>query len=228
MSKIESGGSPPKPKRRKYRAVPEVAEQEAAAFGISVPPMSGNDERFISPNDVAKVMNVSGESVKQWIYRGKLPAVRLTNGYWKVRIADLEGFLKARNEIGRKCVLITDGGNSGVGEVVSAVEALNLKPVVAHNYSDALLKALDHFPALFVIYISQNDPGCWKFAETIRSNKALRSIPFLFIADKSISDAETDCALKYEAKGILLRPLAVDVVKSEIDGILKNILLGGG
>jgi len=225
MSKTESGGDELKRIRSRHRGLPLVAEKEAAAYGISVP-VGEDGDRFLSPNDVAKVMNVTGEAVKQWIYRGKLPAIRLTNGYWKVRVTDLEAFLKARKEIGKKSVLITDGSNSGVCELVAAVAALNLKPIVAHNYSDALLKALDHFPALFVICISQNDPGCWKFAATLRTHKLLRSFPLLFIAGETISDAETEDVLKLKAKGLLMRPLVVDVVRDEIERILQNIHVG--
>jgi len=211
-----------KRKRGRPRSMPEVTMEQAAAYGITVPVLNDTGERFLSPNDIGKVMNVSGEAVKQWIYRRKLPAVRLANGYWKVRVADLEGFLKARTEVGRFHVLITDGANSGSKEIVAAAEALNLQPVIAHNYPDALLKALDHFPSLFIICVSPSDPGCWKFAEKIRSNKALRSFPILFIGGESISDDQTDLALTFDAKGLLLRPLSVAVVQNEIDRILKH------
>ncbi len=89
---------------------------------------------------------MTGEAVKQWIYRRKLPAVKLANGYWKVKVIDFEAFLKARTEVGRRHVLITDGGNSGSTEVVKAVEDLGHQAVLAHNYPDALLKAFGSFP----------------------------------------------------------------------------------
>jgi hypothetical protein len=211
-----------KRKRGRPRAMPQVAQEQAAAYGISVPVLNETGDRFLSPNEIGKVMNVSGEAVKQWIYRRKLPAIRLANGFWKVRVADLEGFLKARTEVGRNHVLITDGGHSGIDEIVAAAEALNLRSIVAHNYPDALLKALDHFPSLFVICVAPHDPDCWKFAEKIRSNKSLRSFPILFVGGKAVSDADTEHAVEYNAKGLLLRPLSVDVVKNEIDRILKR------
>ena len=54
----------------------------------------------------------------------------------------------------------------------------------------ALLKALDHFPALFIICVSHNDPDSWRFAEKVRSNKSLRSFPILFVGGHQISDGK--------------------------------------
>ena len=224
MNKKSSPGGEEKRKRGRPRGAQEVVSEQAAAYGISLPVLTDTGERFLSPNDIGKILNVTGEAVKQWIYRRKLPAVKLANGYWKVKVADFEGFLKARTEVGRRHVLITDGGNSGSKEVLAAVEELGHQAVLAHNYPDALLKALDHFPALFVICISQNDPECWKFAERVRSNKSLRSFPILFIGGNSISDDDTERAVKYYAQGILARPLNVDVVRKEIERILQRTM----
>lgn len=130
--------------------------------------------------------------------------------------------LRWRTEVSRNHVLITDGGKTE--QIVAAVEALILRPIIACNYSDALLKALDHFPSLFVICVSPNDQDCWKFAERIRSDKSLRSFPILFVGGEKVSDADTENAVNYHAKGLLLRPLSLDVVKSEIERILKRTL----
>src|SRR6266478_8893840 len=151
-----------KRKRGRPRGTQEVVSEQAAAYGITVPVLTDTGERFLSPNDIGKILNVTGEAVKQWIYRRKLPAVKLANGYWKVKVSDFEAFLKARTEVGRRHVLITDGANGGVQEVLDAVEALGHHAVLANNYPDALLKSLDHFPALFVICLSPNDPECWR------------------------------------------------------------------
>lgn len=213
-----------KRKRGRPRGTQEVVSEQAAAYGINVPVLTDTGERFLSPNDIGKILNVTGEAVKQWIYRRKLPAVKLANGYWKVKVVDFEQFLKARTEVGRRHVLITDGGRSGVSEILKAIEDLGHQPVLAHNYSDALLKALDHFPALFIICIAPNDQDSWKFAERVRSNKSLRSFPILFIGGNSISEEDTEKAVKYYAQGILSRPLAVDVVRAEIERILQRTI----
>lgn len=226
MNKKTGPGGEEKEKRKRGRprGTQEVVSEQAAAYGISLPVLTDTGERFLSPNDIGKILNVTGEAVKQWIYRRKLPAVKLANGYWKVKVADFEGFLKARTEVGRRHVLITDGGGAGSSEIIKAVEELGHQPVLAHNYPDALLKALDHFPAMFVICISPNDPECWKFSDRIRSNKSLRSFPILFIGGTTISDSDTENAVNYYAQGILARPLQYETVKKEIERILQRTL----
>lgn len=213
-----------KRKRGRPKGSHLIVSEQAAAYRIMVPSPTETIERFLSPNDIGKILNITGEAVKQWIYRRKLPAVKLANGYWKVKVTDFEGFLKARTEIGRRHVLITDGGGSGTTEIITALEALGLAGVVAHNYADALLKALDQIPALFVICTSSNDDNCWKFAERIRSIKALRSFPILLIAGDSISALETEKAIECYAQGILTRPLNVEVLMREIERILQRNL----
>lgn len=211
-----------KRKRGHPRGTHKVVSEQAIAYGITVPVLTDSGERYLSPNDIGKILNISGAAVKLWVYRRKIPAVKLANGFWKVTIADFERFLKARTEFGRRLVLVTDGSKTGSSEIVEAVKTLGHEAILAHNYSDALLKALDHFPALFVICIAQGDPECWKFADRIRANKNLRRIPILFIGGTSISSADTERAVEYYAQGILSRPLTVDVLRKEIDRILQR------
>ena len=216
--------SAPVEKRKRGRPTGShhVVAEQAQIYGISEPVFTDTDVDCLAPHDIAIILNVSDIVVKQWIYRRKLPAMRLANGFWKIKVSDFEAFMTARQQIGRRHILVTDGGNSGIAEVVQAIEALGHQAVLSHNYPDALLKALDHFPALFVICISPNDPSCWKFAERIRTNKSLRSFPILFIGGNTISDADTDKAVENSAKGILTRPLTVEIVKGEIERILKR------
>jgi CheY-like chemotaxis protein len=208
--------------RPKGSSTQQIVAEQAIAYGVNVPVLSDSQDRFLSPNDIAKIMDVTGEAVKQWIYRRKIPAIKLANGYWKVKVTDFEGFLRARTEVGRRHVLITDGGGAGTAEIVEAVNELGHTPVLAHNYPDALLKALDHFPALFVICVTPHDPEAWKFAERIRGNKSLRSFPILIIGGSHISEQDTEKAVATYAQGILARPLTAEVLKQEIQRILQR------
>jgi len=47
----------------------------------------------ISPNEAGKMLGITGEAVKQWIYRGKLKAAKAPNGYWWVREKDVKDFV---------------------------------------------------------------------------------------------------------------------------------------
>ncbi|MEI6231962.1 MAG: helix-turn-helix domain-containing protein [Planctomycetota bacterium] len=217
-------GAEKRKRGRPREAHRDVVSEQAAAYGITLPLLTEKDERFLSPNDIGTILNVTGEAVKQWIYRRKLPAIKLANGYWKIKVTDFESFLKTRTEIGRRHVLITDGGHVGTAEICKAIEALGHQPVIANNYSDALLKALDQFPAMFIICIAPNDSECWKFAERIRGNKSLRNFPILFIGGNEISDADTDRAVSFYAQGILARPLNVESLTKEIEQIIQRTM----
>jgi len=48
----------------------------------------------VSPNEAAKKLNITGEAIKQWIYRGRLPAAKANNGYWWIREKDLQEFIE--------------------------------------------------------------------------------------------------------------------------------------
>jgi CheY-like chemotaxis protein len=212
-------------KRRKKRGDPHqfIAEQ-AAAYGVTVPGEPNSTERFLSPNDIGKILNLTGEAVKQWIYQRRLPAVKLANGYWKVRVSDFEAFLKARHEVGRRRVLITENKEGDMADVVKAVQDLGHQPITSQNYADALLKSLDHHPALFVINCSAKDGECWRLAEKIRATKALKNIPILLVAIDELSEADADRALELGAQGFMKRPLNTDTLNQEIQRILNRSL----
>jgi twitching motility two-component system response regulator PilH len=225
--RIDPRKSDAKNNGQKLRRIPErnrqtlVAEQ-AAAYGVSVPGEPAASERFLSPNEIGKILNVTGEAVKQWIYHRRLPAVKLANGYWKVRVGDFEQFLKARFEVGRRRVMITDSKSSDFTEVTKVVEKLGHQVITAHNYADALLKALDHHPALFIINLSSKDTDPWKLTEKIRGTKALRNAPILLLADSDLSEADAEHALELTAQGFLKRPLDGAMLEQEIQRILER------
>lgn len=213
-----------KRKRGRPRGQQEVVPEQAKIYGINAPVLSPEQDKFLSPNDIGLILNVTGEAVKQWIYRRKLPAVKLANGYWKVKKSDFEDFLKARTEVGKRHILIAGMKSDEVGKITQVLEELGLQPVLSHNYPDAMLKALDHFPALFIIGVSANDNGSWAFAQNVRGNKSLRSFPILFIAKSEISEADTAKAVEIGAQGILTQPVDSILLKSEISRILQRTM----
>jgi PleD family two-component response regulator len=200
----------------------DIVAEQAAAYGVSVPPEQDSGDRYLSPNDIGKILNVTGMAVKQWLYRGKLQGVRLTNGFWKVRKEDFEAYLKARTAVHRSVVLISDSAGLGTHEIEAAADTLGYRALVANNASDALLKALEHMPILIAINVTPDDDACWKFAERVRAQKTLRNIPILLLAGKEISDAEAERAAGCGAQGLLARPLSTETLTQEMDRILKR------
>ena len=211
-------------KRKRERGRPRLIAEQAAAYGVTVPNDPGASERFLSPNEIGKILSVTGEAVKQWIYHRRLPAVKLANGYWVVKVADFEAFLKARYEVARRRIVVTDSKAGELTDVVEVIQRLGHQPVVAHNYADALLKALDHHPALFIINLSLAEVEPWKLAEKLRNTKALRNAPILLLADNNLSDADAERALSLSAQGFLKRPTDKAILESEVKRILERSL----
>lgn len=50
------------------------------------------NRRLLSTEEVAEALCVTSKTVRRWIARGELPAVKL-HRQWRVRIADLEAVL---------------------------------------------------------------------------------------------------------------------------------------
>ncbi|MBI3829806.1 MAG: response regulator [Planctomycetes bacterium] len=200
-----------------------MAEQ-AAMYGIRAPAKLPPSEQYISPNDAGRILSVTGEAVKQWIYHRRLPATKMSNGYWKIRVGDLEEFIQARQDLGHKRILIIDASGGPVTELSNTVEKMGHLPVVAHNAADALLKASDQYPALFIVNVSMTQVDAWKLMEKIRHTRNIKTIPILIVSDHDLKDAESDRALALGAQGFLKRPLKAQTAVDEIGRILGRIL----
>src|SRR3954471_1941096 len=122
----------------------EVSATVAKEYGVSLPTPPAND-RFLSPNDIGKILNLTGEAVKQWIYQRRLPAVKLANGYWKVKASDLEAFLGKRQNFIRRVLYI---GDAALGKIITD---LGHEAIESVNAADAILKAINSVPALVVL-----------------------------------------------------------------------------
>lgn len=212
-----------KRRKRKEESHQVIAEQ-AAAYGVSLPGEPTAAERFLSPNDIGKILNLTGEAVKQWIYQRRLPAVKLANGYWKVKVSDFEAFLKARHEVGRRRVLVICSQEDPMTDVVETVQKLGHQPITSSNYADALLKSIDHHPALFVVNCGATETEPWKLLQKIRATKTLRSIPVLLTAQTELSESDAEKALELTAQGFLKRPADPQVLHQEIGRILNRSL----
>lgn len=218
--KNDDSGTGKRRKRRESR--PGIVSEQAEAYGVNIPGEPSSSERFLSPNDIGKILNITGEAVKQWIYQRRLPAVKLANGYWKVRVSDFEAFLKARHEVGRRRVLLTATKTDEMQDIAKAVESLGHQPICSHNYADALLKSLDHHPALFVLNVSAPEAEPWRLADKVRNTKALRNVPILLVSNGDLSDTDAERAVDLCAQGFLKRPLEHTLLIQELQRILSR------
>ena len=217
----KSGNGRRGPKRR---LEPIVVAEEAAHYGIRAPAALPPSERFISPNIAGRILNVTGEAVKQWIYHRRLPATKLSNGYWKIKVSDLDAFIRARQNLGQKKIMFIDAPGPALNEMVGAIEKMGHQAYASQNAADALLKAVDVYPSLFVVNVSLPGVDVWRLMERVRKTRNIRNAPIVIIADHDLKDAESEAALKLGAQGFLRRPFKPTALTDEIQRILARLL----
>lgn len=195
--------------------VPEVASK----YGIALPEAQEH-ERTLSPNEIAPIFGVTGEAVKHWIYQRRLPAVKQMNGYWRVKVSDLERFIQARSEVGKQYVLIAARPEI-LGPVSDSLKSLSYNSVLASNLSDALLKAQSVRPSLFLIDTGWSEG--WKLVQKIRAYKPLRNVPITLVSPKPLTMEELDSAMKAEVAGCLIEPFDAKMLATEISRGLQRL-----
>ena len=206
-------------KRRKKTSYHlQVNPEEAARYGMK--PVA-NETRTLSPNEAGRLLGMTGEAVKQWIYRRQLPAVKLPNGFWRVKVDDLERFLKHRAASERRNLLAFGlEGKQGAG-LKEAIEDKGHALHHANVYADALLKAADIVPALFLINVSK--PDGWKLLEKVRKSSRSRIQPVLLFASHQLSESDTERAVNLQAQCCLPLPVDSGRLAQEIDSCFKRI-----
>ena len=51
--------------------------------------------KYLSPNEAGLVLGVTGEAVKYWIHQRRLPAIKLANGFYRIKVSDLVAHVKS-------------------------------------------------------------------------------------------------------------------------------------
>jgi len=208
-----------KVRRRKHRQEFGIVASVAEAYGVKIPPEQL--EQSLTPNQVGEIMGLSGEAVKQWIYHRRLPAVKLANGYWKVRKSDLERFLQARLE-GAKYRVMLVGGDAETQKLLNQELDTRKYYVVATDLlADAVLKIGDIQPSLIVVDVTWEHG--WELIERIHANKNSRPIPVLILAGP-MGTPDVERAAELDVKGCLNKPVTGPALAQQIINIQNRCL----
>lgn len=168
-----------------------VAKAVALQLGKKYP----DKTQFLAPSVVSEMLGVTSEAVKQWIYSRRLPAVKLTNGYWKIRVSDLEGYLKSKYDIQRRLLVFSSVAT------LDDLPSEGLSVVFATNYADAVVKVMDSQPSLLVADAA--NPEAWKLIKKIRDTKMTQNLPVILISKTKFSDIEVDKALEMRIQAVV-------------------------
>jgi len=174
----------------------------------------------LSPNQVASMLGITGEAVKQWIYQRNLPAVKLPNGYWKVQAADLQRFIEARSN--PKAKILSFGLDSPSIDTASEVLAKNgFELIIATGLDDAVLKAQRFQPSLVLADSSHVDS--WRLMKKLRALKSLRAIRMIVLSEGQLEIHKAEEALSLELHGCIPKPLDAEIFEREMKLHLKLV-----
>lgn len=199
------------------RRTATVARSRGRGCGLRVSdcvfPDSVSDETILSPNEIGKYLGVTGEAVKQWVYKCNLKAVKQTNGYWRVRASDLRTFLSERKQFIHRILV-----NFNDEKVLAAITNLGHKAVVSTNYPDTVLKIIDTQPGLFIL--RANDQT-FKLVNKIRSKqlKTVHRSPIILVGTENF---DVDQAGELRCSAFIPEPIDPEQLKNEVMRLLNQ------
>ena len=191
-----------------------IVAEAAAAYGIKVP--AEQLEQSLTREQVAEVMGLGVDEVKQWIYQRRLPAVKLANGNWRVRKSDLERFLQARLKETKYRLMVVGTDAETLKTMNQALDPRRYEVLVTNLAADALLKIRDLRPSLIVVDVAWEHG--WQLIEEIHAARGSRPIPVL-VVDGSMGEVDVDRAAHLDVKGCLNKPLSGPALAQQITSI---------
>ncbi len=147
-------------------------------------------------------------------------AVRGEQGIWA---GQAEWPETAVGNAGRRRILIVDP-SSPPQELIQTIQEMGHEPIVTHGVSDALLKAVDLMPSLFLIHVTNEHEEIWSFIERIRKLGNLKRLPILLTAASDLTDQNNMRAIDLEVQGLLRHPVAAQTLRSEIALNLTRVM----
>ncbi len=69
----------------------ECSEQTSIEKAVSLP-----EKEMLSVREVAKLFGVSEVTVRQWLYEGKLAAIKTPTGLWRIPRSEVEKYLETK------------------------------------------------------------------------------------------------------------------------------------
>lgn len=155
----------------------------------------------VSPNEAGKILNITGEAVKQWIYAGKLPAAKLPNGYYRIKHIDLAQYLLTRRNAAQVLALASSD-RALETSVAGIAKDLSLAFALVTETAAALKKFKAQAPSLVVVDLD-DFKDAWKLIRKVRGSVRFGSPKILLVSRKGLSEKETAEAVRLGVSGCL-------------------------
>jgi excisionase family DNA binding protein len=212
-----SGSTMAKLSRRTKPSLPnrKVAEQ----FGISLPE---REEETLSPNQVGTILGITGEAVKQWIYTRRLPAVKLGNGYWKVKKEDLEQYISSKSKAPSRVVLFASPNKDNKELIDRAISSHGCNLVQAITFTEAVLKATAQYPTALIVDLDHTD-FAWKLVEYIRKTKSLSRTSIALLCNAELSEQNLNKAISFQVYSVILSDWPEKKIEAELLASMSGV-----
>lgn len=201
MARLKKFGPSKKSTARGPKLHLKIDQSAAKKFEIKQP--DSPSARFLSPNEAGRLLGLTGPGIKRWIRTGKLRASKGSNGYWWIDAKDLEVTVRRRSEIPPKRVLLFASEARMREQLAAVMETPGMDTVACGNITDATLKLHHHRPNALVVV---SDEDGWKLIAKARQSSHLRGSTIILIAERDLSDADSDRALELGIQGFLRLP----------------------
>ncbi len=196
-----------------------ILPKAAATYGIHAN-VSKQKNAYTSA-EAAKIIGVDPDYVRQWIHDRRLPAIKIPHGHWHIPKDGFEKSIRHRLQRAKRKILIA-GANRTVLEGRSAdLESAGYETLITQSLMDGLLKATDHFPALFIIDVTRWPEG-WDLGERLRKTRSARHSVILLMCQKTLKSAERSRAKKLRAQACLSSDLDATALLQEVEKLLPK------
>ena len=186
----------------------KISRVLAKEFDVILPLESQNT---ISPNEAAAMLGITGEAVKQWVYHGRLPAVKLQNGYWRIKVKDLSKYLESKMGLKKRIILIAPTDAPTLDWLIKVIEDLGHIALVANNEIDAVLKARNQKPSLMLLDLSNS--SSWSL---LRKRDSQIAQKVLLLLGRELTTEQMQVVADSGAVAALQKPIDEDVFRREL------------
>ncbi len=108
-----------------------------------------DQSEYMTPNQAGDSVGLTGEAVKQWIYKGKLKAIKMVNGYWRINKETFQEFMEGRAHLGGHVLVISK--DKAVRSLVALVFTdSDYTNCVTDTKVDAILQAASLRPGIII------------------------------------------------------------------------------
>ncbi len=188
---------------------------------------TSKEDIVLSTQEAAKKCCVSARTIRNWIQQHELKAFQTVGGQYKLRLVDLEEFVRKNNmfmkemdeDLTKKKILCVDDERDILDVLELNLKAMGYAVETANNGIEAGTKAVNFKPDLMIIDMMMPEMDGFATIKYFKNFEATKTIPIIALTSLTkLNDIENIYAAG--ADSYLAKPLKI----KEISEMIKRIL----